>query len=71
MIIVAKVIGEWRPVKSELCVLYLEGEIPNKRYFQYKIDGKIYNYVPISAAGSKCIAIKGEGSFVGKEVEFI
>jgi len=43
----------------------------NKLYRNFLIDGKIYKPIPMSHAGNKCIAVQGEGDFVGKEVELV
>ena len=74
-----KVIKQWRPVKNELCILYLDEETPSKSYWNYRIDDKIYKPIPMSFYRNNssakmcenCIAIEGEGIFVGKEVEFV
>lgn len=59
-------------VQDDLIVLYLDEVIPRyKHYHSYRIDGIIYKPVPMSHGNGKCIAIRGEGNFVGKEVEFI
>jgi len=66
-----KVISEWRPLKDELCILYLDGKAPSKPYHNYRIEGNIYKPVPMSNTDGTCIAIKCTGSFLDKEVEFI
>lgn len=64
-----KVISQW-VARDELLVLYLDEEIPRyKPYSFYRIDGKIYKPVPMSHTGGKCIAINGNGNFIGKKVE--
>lgn len=66
-----KVVEQW-VVRDELCVLYLDVEIPHyKSYRFYLIGGKIYKPVSMSHAIGKCIAINGKGNFIGKEVEFV
>ena len=66
-----KVIEQWQ-VCHNLLALYLDGEIPHyKPYRNYRIEGAIYEPVSMSRTNGKCIAIKAEGNFVGKEVEFI
>ena len=69
------VIEQWRPRQDDLCVLYLDRAktVTSARddYRYYRIAGTIYKPVPMSHANGTCIAIKGEGNFVGKEVEFI
>lgn len=66
-----KIVRQWT-VHDELVILYLEEEIPRyEPYRAYRIDGAIYNPVPMSHANGKCIAIQGAGDFVGKTVEFI
>lgn len=66
-----KVVDEWRPLKNELHVLYLDEKTPLKPYWNYRIDGKIYKPIPMSNTNGTCIALEGEGDFIGKEVEFV
>ena len=70
-----KVTGQWRPNGNKLCVLYLDNAklltSASDDYRFYRIDGMIYKPIPMSHANGKCIAINGEGNFVGKEVEFV
>lgn len=69
------IVEQWRPNNDELCILYLNEAktvtSPTDDYRNYRIDGKIYKPIPMSHTGGKCIAVRGEGNFVGKEVEFI
>ena len=68
----SKVTEQWSPLNDGRWVLYLDVPLPKyKPYRSYRIDGKIYKPIPMSHTGGKCIAIKGEGNFVGKEVEFV
>lgn len=70
----AKVIEQWRPLNDGRSVLILDTEVPAKPFKGYRIEGKNYEPEQIHVQGAfllKVIAIKGEGSFVGKEVEFI
>ena len=67
----SKVVGQW-VVRENLLILYLDEEIPRyESYHSYRIDGIIYKPVSMSHTNGKCIAIKAEGSFIGKEVEFV
>lgn len=70
-----KVVSQWRPLQNELCVLYLDKAktvtSTQDDYRYYQIDGMIYSPVSMSHTNGKCIAIKGTGDFVGKEVEFV
>ena len=72
-----KVTEQWRPNNNELCVLYLDNAklitSASDDYRFYRIGGIVYKPVPMSHLKDKVkvIAIKGEGDFVGKEVEFI
>lgn len=70
-----KVIDQWRPRQTSLCVLYLDNPkvvtTSDEDYHNFRIDGTIYKPVPMSHGNGKCIAIEGEGNFIGKEVEFI
>lgn len=50
-------------------VLKLDGEKPTKSYTKYRIDGKVYNIVPMYDAPN-CIAIETDASLQGKTVEF-
>ena len=64
-----------RKVVSELHVrnyvaLALDGEIPRKEHNRYIIEGVEYNIVPVYDM-PRCIGIEAEGSFIGKEVEFV
>ena len=51
-------------------VLKLDGVKPMKNYSAYRIDGVVFDVVPIYDAAD-CIAIKSSDSFSGKTVEFI
>lgn len=51
-------------------VLKLDGAKPNSSYSAYRIDGTIFDIVPIYDAVD-CIAIESSSSFAGKTVEFI
>lgn len=66
-----KVIKEWQPLKNELYILYLDEKTPLKPYWNYRIEGKTYKPIPMTNTGGMCIALEGEGNFVGKEVEFV
>ena len=56
--------------KDGLYVLTLNEDLPFISYTHYKIDG--IKYKPVSVSGSRrWIALKGNGHFVGKTVEFI
>ena len=74
---VRKIIEEWKPVANKnIYVLTVDKIIPlitGEIYNNYRIDGKLYRPVSMSPSltGTKCIAVKGEGGFVGKEVEFV
>lgn len=63
-----KVIDEFQIGKYT--VLGLDKPITARAYRRYRIDGKVYEIVPVYDA-PKCIAIEAEGSFLGKTVEFI
>lgn len=69
------VIEQWRPQQNDLCVLYLDKakvvDSANDDYRNFRIGGITYEPVPMSHTNGKCIAIKGEGNFVGKHVEFV
>lgn len=69
------IVEQWRPNNDELCVLYLNEAkavtSPINDYRNYRIDGTIYKPIPMSHSEGKCIAIRGNGDFVGKTVEFI
>ena len=74
---VRKIIEEWKPfVDKNLYILTVDKIIPlvtGEIYNNYRIDGKLYKPVPMSPSlsGTKCITIRGEGGFVGKEIEFL
>ena len=40
-------------------------------YRFYRIDGKVYTPIPMSQTNGKCIALRAQGDFIGKEVEFV
>lgn len=63
-----KVIYEFR-IKN-YTVLGLEGGVPMKAHNRYVIDGGEYTIVPVYDMPG-CIAIEADGSFLGKEVEFV
>ena len=65
----SKVIKEWSPQNNDKYILYLDEELPNKSYRFYHIGGIKYEPIPMSHTNGKCIAVQGEGSFVGKDVE--
>ena len=69
------VINQWRPRKDDLCILYLGREkivaSASDDFRNYRIDGVVYKPVSMSHWNGRVIAIKGEGNFIGKEVEFI
>lgn len=69
------VIEQWRPQQNDICILYLDKAkvvtSADDDYRKYRIGGIIYKPVSMSHGNGKCIAIKGTGNFVGKEVEFI
>ena len=65
----SKVIKEWSPQNDDRYILYLDEELPSKPYRNYRIGGVIYKPIPMSHANGKCIAVQGEGSFVGKVIE--
>lgn len=53
-------------------VLKLDGNIQDtKDYRKYRIDGKIYNPVPVYDMGNNVIAVESENSFFGKTVDFV
>jgi hypothetical protein len=64
-----------RKIISEFCindytVLTLDNDVPLKKHNGYRIDGKDYDIVPVYDMPG-CIAVVGEGPFVGKTVEFV
>lgn len=63
-----KVVSQMRVSKYTL--LSLDGSIPMKEHRKYRIDGVEYDIVPVYDLPDS-IAIIAEGSFVGKNVEFI
>ncbi len=66
-----QVTGQWS-VREDLLVLYLDEEIPRyEPYRFYRIDGKVYTPIPMSQTNGKCIALRAQGDFIGKEVEFV
>lgn len=65
-----KVIEEWNLGQTGIYVLLLNEETPFKPFWKYRIGGKIYDPVPVTGS-NKAISVKGEGDFVGKEVEFL
>lgn len=66
-----KVESQWE-LREGILLLYLDKEIPRyEPYRFYRIEGKIFDPVPMSHTGGKCIAIKADGDFVGKRVEFL
>ncbi|MBO6305373.1 MAG: hypothetical protein J6M62_09915 [Selenomonadaceae bacterium] len=65
-----KIVEEFDVKKDGLYVLTLDKELPFIPYTYYKIGG--IKYKPVSVTGSRrWIALKGNGSFVGKNVEFV
>ena len=50
-------------------VLTLNDSLPNRGYREYVIDGKSFGIVPLYDIPNS-IAIKANGSFIGKMVEF-
>ena len=53
-------------------VLTLDGNIWGiKGYRKYRIDGRIYNSVPVYDMGNNVIAVESEKSFVGKTIDFV
>lgn len=68
-----RVIGEWH--FNGISVLQLDKAkiVTSVRddYRFYRIGGVVYKPVPMSHPNSDFIAIKDEGTFIGKEVEFI
>ncbi len=68
----SRILKEWSPQKNDKYILYLDKELPhNKPYRNYRIGGVIYKPIPMSHTNGKCIAVQGEGNFVGKEVELV
>lgn len=51
-------------------VLKLDGPKPSSKYDAYRIDGIVYNIIPLYDAVN-CLAIESGDSFVGSTVEFI
>ena len=51
-------------------VLKLSEDIPNRKYNAYRIAGREYAMVPVYDM-ERCIAIEGEGRFIGEIVDFI
>ncbi len=68
-----KIIEQWH--FNGISVLRLDKEKivrnASEDYRLYRIDGVIYKPVMMSHTDGKCIAIKAEGNFIGKEVEFL
>lgn len=62
------IVSEIRVGKYTL--LSLDGPVPMKEHRKYRIDGIEYDIVPVYDLANS-IAIAAEGSFVGKNVEFI
>lgn len=62
------VVNEWQVGKY--MALFLNQDPPLKPYWKYRIDGVIYDPVPVYDL-PKCIAIEAEGNFKGKTVEFV
>lgn len=62
------VIDEWKVGKY--IALKLNQAPPFKPYRKYCIDGIVYDAVPVYDL-PKCIAIEAEGSFIGKNIEFV
>lgn len=62
-------IDEWQLQKY--MVLTLNQDPPLIPYWKYRIDGVIYNVVPVYDLPRCIIAIEAEGSFIGKTVEFV
>ena len=63
-----KIVDSWN-VYDDYVLLTVE-KMPKHSYWKYKIDGKIYEPVPVYDAPN-CIAIRAKGDFTGKYVEFI
>lgn len=55
---------------SKYTVLKLDRALPMQPYTKYLIDKKEYSIVPIYD-GINCVAISGDGEFIGKTVKFI
>ena len=70
----SRIVSEWAPLKDGQYILLLDSEVPNIKFTKYRIAGKEYEPLQIHIPGEyllKSIALKGEGGFVGKEVDFI
>jgi len=50
-------------------VMKLDGGIPNFPHTKYRIDGVVYEIIPVFDMDN-CIAIKSRESFLGKTVHF-
>ena len=63
-----RVVDEWHT--NRFAVLTLDKPIEGKTYFHFKIDGKIYDVVPVYGLPG-CIAVESDESFIGKTVEVL
>lgn len=68
-----KVIEQWSFNEVKVLLLDRAKTVTSARddYRYCRIGGLVYKPVPMSHGNGLCIAIKGEGNFIGKEVEFI
>lgn len=53
------------------CTLSGRGNPTLRALSFYRIDGKVYTPIPMSQTNGKCIALRAQGDFIGKEVEFV
>lgn len=65
-----KIVEEWHAVK-DIYLLTLDSPPPKDGFKSVKIDGKVYKPLYTHNVGQNDIGVKGDGNFVGKEVEFV
>ena len=68
-----KVIEQWNFNEVKVLLLDRVKTVTSARddYRYCQIGGVVYKPVPMLHGNGKCVAVKAEGDFVGKEVEFI